>query len=238
MAVLTNTVPLTVQNILDQAQFAYEQGTDTPLLTDDDGKIRIGIINKGIARWEFEDGVRWRELYLFNQKGSAITANNQAYPFAPTDFRELGGRIRFLRSDGSRFYIATVDQSRYAQHITENLQVAMVSGNPAIGYQLNLGWVPQANDGTTGAVPYYDYYKYANYMNAVTDVPEMSNPWYLVDYLTAELFANDDVNLYEKFSSDASAKLSNMREENESLPSYSSAATEDQVGDNTYAFGT
>lgn len=233
----SNTVPLSVQDILDAAHSRYEQATDTPGLTDDDGKIRLSLLNEGINTWETENGVRWRELWTYNTTFGPLAAGTVSYSISADDFREFGSRIRFLRADGSRFYINLVSQENYARHINENKQVATTSGNPADGYQIQLGWIPLANDGTVGATGYYDYYRWALRMSSMQDVPELSNPFYLIDYITAELFANDDINLYQKFDGDRDEKLSNMVDENEKLPPFASNAIENVSGDNSYAMG-
>ena len=230
------TVNLNTQTILDAIHIKYEQATDTPLLTDDDGKIRISLINEGINTWETSDDTRWRELIVLNAQESAIVAGQVTYPINYDDFREMGSRVRLLRTDGSYMYADVVTPEFYQQYMNSKGLVTpfngdlvvSVSGNRVNGFQMNLGWIPNTSDGTVGAIPYFDYYKWANRMVNIADVPELSNPYYLVDYVTGELFANDDINLYQKFSTDADEKLEAMRTANEADPPYASTAIEDQ----------
>lgn len=227
---------MTVQDISDDIHVAYEQATDTPAITDDDGALRLKLINKGIRRWQFENGVRWRELWVINATGPTITANTVSYPLTQADFRELGSEIRILKLDGSYTRAKVVAPEHYKEYMNGNGQVidnnpglvVAVSGNPSTGYFLNLGWVPTSGDPTVGGVIYFDYYKFAKKMTQMSDTPEMSNPGALVPYVTGELFVNDDVNLYTKFNGDFLNDLANMRDENDELPPYASNAIENQ----------
>lgn len=240
---MSTTSAVTTQNILDAIHNKYEQATDTPALTDDDGIIRLNLMNEGINRWETEDDTRWRELLVLNATGSTISNLKVAYDLSQDDFRELASRIRFLRTDGTYFYADVVTPETLQRHIntagytnptTGALQVA-ISGNRGNGYQMNLGWIPKTGDATVGAVPYFDYYKWADHMETGDDIPEMANPYFLVDYVTAELFVNDDTDLYQKFNADATSKLDDMQTNNEALPPYASTAIEDQYA--SFAMG-
>jgi hypothetical protein len=233
---MSTAINMTAQDLLDAIHIKYEQATDTPALTDDDGKIRMSLLNEGINRWETEDDTRWRELLVLNAVGPTIVAGTISYALTQTDFREFGSRIRFIKTDGTYFYVDITTVENLQRHIntvgyvnpTTGALQAAISGNRAVGYKLNLGWIPSATDATVGAIGYFDYYKWANRLVVVTDVPELSNPYFLIDFVTAELFVTDDVNLYTKFSSDASNKLDDMQTNNEAQPPYASSAIEDQ----------
>jgi len=241
---MPTTNQIKTQDLLDAIHIKYEQATDTPLLTDDDGKIRMSLLNEGINHWETEEDTRWKELIVLNAQGSTIAAGKVVYDLSTfDDFREMASRVRLLRADGSYAYASVVTPETFQQYMNGNGQVisklgglvVCISGNGALGYQMHLGWVPSVSDGTIGAIPYFDYYKWANRLVTVNDVPEMSNPYYLIDYVTGELFVNDDVNLYSKFSSDAEGKLDDMQTNNEAQPPYASSAVEDQ--NYTFAMG-
>jgi hypothetical protein len=233
---MASPAPLNTQTIQDAVHIAYTQATDTPLITDDDGILRLNLINKGIDHWQFFNQVRWRELYVYNATGPTIVANTIKYAIAQSDFRELSSRLRILRSDGSYEYVEIYSPEKYARYMDslgtvanpDGNRVACITGNPANGYQLNLGWIPSNTDPSTGGVIYFDYYKYANKMATMADIPEMLNPQFLVAFATGELFVDDDVNLYTKYSSDADDLLDDMAAENDLLPDYESNAVEDQ----------
>lgn len=230
--------PLTTQTIMDAAHIAYTQATDTPAITDDDGVLRLNLLNKGIDRWQFFNTTRWRELFVYNAAGPTIATNQVVYPITQTGFRELSSRLRILRTNGSYEFIAIVSPERYARYMndpapttTETLngnRVACITGNPASGYQINLGWIPTSTDPSTGGAIFFDYYKFANKMTTMADIPEMLNPQFLVGFIVGELFVDDDVNLYTKYSSDSNTLLDDMSAENDMLPDYESNAIEDQ----------
>jgi hypothetical protein len=232
---MASPAPLKVQTIMDATHVAYTQATDTPLITDEDGILRLTLLNKGIDVWQFFRGVRWLELFLYNVQGPTITVGTVQYPIDQSDFRELSSRLRLLCPDASYKYVEVYSPQRYARYMnslgtvetSDGSLVCTITGNIASGYTLNLGWIPKVGDGTVGAVAYYDYYKYANKMKTMTDIPEMRNPQFLVAFMTGELFVDDDVNLYTKYSSDATTLLSDMASENEALPDYESNAVED-----------
>lgn len=221
---------------MDAAHVAYTQATDTPLITDDDGVLRLNLLNKGIDRWQFFNNIRWRELYTYNATIGAITTAI-AYPLSSiTDFRELSSRIRLANTDGSYTYVTVYSPERYARYMDnkgtvdtpDGDRVCCITGNPSAGYQINLGWIPQTTDKEYGATIYFDYYRYAKKMVAMTDIPEMQNPQFLVAYITGELFVDDDVTLYQKYNSDATAILGDMSSENDLMPDYESNAIEDR----------
>lgn len=236
---------MTVKDICDAIHVAYEQATDTPAISDDDGVMRINLINKGIRRWATEDGVRWRELDVLNAIGPTVVAGQVVYPITQTDFKELGSKLRLIKTDGSLQKYSIVTTEYYTQNMdgnglvldSEGKPAVCITGNPAVGYTINLGWIPNTNDGTVGGVMYFDYYKYANKVSLMTDIPEMSNPNFLIAYAVAELFVNDDVNLYTKFNGDALNDLSNMRVVNDALPPYASNAIENQGSADSIVMG-
>jgi hypothetical protein len=247
---MATPAPLTTQTIMDAIHISYTQATDTPLITDDDGVLRLNLINKGIDRWQFFNATRWRELYKYNASGGVIIASQIVYPITQTDFRELSSRLRILRTDGTYEFVEIVSPERYARYMndpgpnaTEMLdgkRVASITGNQAAGYQINLSWIPTSTDPSTGGTIYFDYYKFANKMSVMTDVPEMQNPQFLVAFATGELFVDDDVNLYTKYNSDSEDLLNDMSSENSLLPDYESNAIEDQgewAGGGGFALG-
>lgn len=229
--------PLNTQTIMDAAHVAYTQATDTPLITDTDGVLRLNLLNKGIDRWQFFNGVRWRELYAYNASAGTVAASTIIYPLSSiTDFRELSSRLRIANTDSSYTYVTVVSPEKYARYMDAGGRVELpdgslgccVIGNPSAGYQIHLGWIPQATDREIGGTIYFDYYRYAKKMNAMTDIPEMQNPQFLVAYITGELFVDDDTNLYTKYNSDSMNLLGDMSAENDVMPDYESNALEDR----------
>jgi hypothetical protein len=60
-------------------------------------------------------------------------------------------------------------------------------------------------------------YRQAEPLADAGDVPEMSDPQFLVAYATSELMIDDDINQFSKYSNDALLILANMRQVNERL---------------------
>lgn len=233
---MASPAPLSTQTISDGINIKYTQATDTPLITDDDGILRLSLINEAIDRWQFFNNTHWNELLVINFQGPTIQAGVTTYSLDASDFRKLSSRLRLKCTDGSYRYVNIFSPQRFQRYLDsvgyvetdDNGLVCCISGNQAAGYQLNLGWVPGATqDPTTGATAYFDYYKFADKMQSMTDVPEMGNPQFIVSYATGELFVDDDVNLWTKYNTDAMNQLGDMSTDNDDMPDYESNAIED-----------
>lgn len=215
---------MTPEQVLEAAHIRYEQGTDAPSLTEEDGLIRLSLLKGIVDGWGKDNNTRWTELYSIATIGP-IVAGDTSYPIA------------------EGFHLA---DSLYLQGSSKPLQVkkpwqitgaegkyVYILGNPKDGYTLELGWTPAAGDDEVGKNIRMIRYREAAAPTAGVKL-EMSDPWYAVTELTAELYANDDIELYTKWHNDAINRLANMRDRNDQV--MVGEDTED-VEDNSPTFG-
>lgn len=197
---------MNVEEILDAVHINYEQATDAPALSDEDGLIRLSLLQKVVDGWGRNNNTRWQELFTIETLGP-ITAGSTQIPLA----EELHLCESFFLQGESR--PMKVKKPWQVTGVEE--RYLFITGNPSDGYVLNLGWTPEAGDPEVGKTIKAVYYRTAAKPTKASDVLEMSDPYYAVDEVTAELFSNDDVDLYNKFHNSALQRLNDMREKND-----------------------
>ena len=199
---------MNVQEILDSIHIGYEQATDTPSLNDEDGTIRMNLLQKAIRRWSKDNTTRWIELFDLKELGP-IQAGVRDYSLGNTFYLD---DAYYLEGSDLPLTVKPVHQltGTTGRFVT-------VIGNKRDGYKLRLGWMPAANDVETGKKIIARVYREPFIPAATTDVLEMSDPEFAVAYVIGELFVNDEPNLYTKFNNDALLLLANMRDRNGSV---------------------
>ena len=193
---------MTLEDILMGVQVNIDQSNDPIDWDDDDTKVRINLINRGIRTWAADNVTRWQELYQTEEIGT-ITQNSTEFSL-PDDFVLLEA----VWLDGDRVEV------REPQYAKDNGLYVFVTGNKIDGYNLNLGWKVDEKDAQLGKNIKVLYYREPVQLVKHKDVPEMSDPNYLIAYASAEAMVSDDLNIYTKFTSDAQVLLANMRERN------------------------
>jgi hypothetical protein len=100
---------LTFSDIFTAYYSLFRADSDVPASTDDEFTVGMRLANEAINYWSNYDGTYWKELYSTNQvDGSGtqtITTGTTIYS-APTNFREAGGFVKILQSNGT-------EQTRY-----------------------------------------------------------------------------------------------------------------------------
>lgn len=193
--------------LMDEIENLYEQAQDVPPLEDEDGIVRIRLINLAIKRWAQDDNTWWAEL----ERDAVITFEDGVAKL-PDDFMALGA---ITTSDGRKEFKAT-SRKRFLK--APQKDTFIFAGDAGRGYTLStteaalLGEITRQNDELV-----ITYQKKPDLLEEALDTPEMSNPDYIVYYVVAELFAQDDTTLYTKYMNDALNILANMREKNASL---------------------
>lgn len=197
---------LTVEQILLAAHVNYEQGIDAPALTEEDGKVRLSMLKQIVSAWATENNTPWAELFTIETLGP-IEAGE-------TEYRLPDG---FAMPDS--FYlpdsVVPVKVKKPWQITGAEGRFIYITGNPADGYVLNLGWTPATGEPEIGKSIRAIIYRDPLLPTKTKDILDMSDPYYAVDELTAELFAPDDQALYDKWHNSALARLANMRERND-----------------------
>jgi hypothetical protein len=205
---------LTLQGCQDQIHTNYTGANDTPAVGSTDWLIRLNHINRCIAQWAAQKAVEWNELWTTGTTTpSIITTSTTSYAL-PADFNRIGGYIRLVLSNGSKQPIKIIQAEEAAQAIADGLQKVYITGKPG-SYILKLTWTPTASDVFTGSTVEFDYYKYPLVLSSASDVPEMSDPYYIVEFVTAKLFQTQSPTNYNIHNNMAIDLMSQMMEGNQ-----------------------
>ncbi len=225
----TPLTPMTVQDLMDQIYVNVDDDPTSSTSEDDEWTSRLRLINAGIGAWQRQD-VYWRELWKKYTFGSGLSSTN-TYPITATDFLQPGSLI-YLSDPNNSANIQFIDvvspeqAIKYVQNGPKN--AAFFTGNPSSGWTLNLTWTPVVGDNFYGWIPSFYYYKSANRVATTTDAPEMSDPTYLVWYVTGQkhLF-NNRTDMASDASAQAQEAMDNMRIRNELMVPYGDNSLED-----------
>lgn len=198
-----------VTDILTKAHYEYEQSTDdVPALDSDDGVLRLELLHKGIKRWARDNGTRWDELYSITTIGPIVNADAE-YDL-PADY--YMPEAFYLQGDSSPMEVRKPRQVTGVES-----RFVYVLGNKSDGYKLKLGWTPATGDSEVGKTITAVYLREPVLPTLGTAKPEMSDYHFLISYIVAELFLNDDTELFAKHNKDALNLLANMRERNDQI---------------------
>jgi hypothetical protein len=208
------TTLLTLQTLQDQIHTNYTGANDTPAVGSTDWLIRLNHINRIIHEWSSQKGVEWNQLWTTGNPTPSVIANaDTTYPL-PADYKRMGGYIRIVLPNGSKQPIKVIKQMAAQKAIANGEQKVYVTGKPG-SYVLNLTWTPVTGDAYTGSTIEFDYYKYPLALSSAADVPEMSDPFYIVESVTAKLFQTQSPTNYNIHNNMAIDLLQQMMEENE-----------------------
>lgn len=82
----------------------YRADSDIPASTDDEYTVGMRLANEAINRWANYDGMYWRELFTTLQTdggGTQTISTGVTSYLAPGNFREAGGFVKVLATDGT-----------------------------------------------------------------------------------------------------------------------------------------
>ena len=223
------TIQSTESDLQDAIHTLYEVDATTPASTDDDYLLRRRLINIAINRWEKNMGILWNELWTnttLNSTGAVLTLSTTTTIYAAPDaFVFAGGFVRITDGTDTLSTIAVIKPEE-AQINTTHL-AAYFTGNPKTGYDLNLTQEP--GDSLNGKILEYDYYKMASASTLTTDIPEMSDPYYIVYAVVAELHKGDNnINLYQTALQEAEERIKQMVMKNTMYSNYQDQGIQDQ----------
>jgi hypothetical protein len=205
---VSNIQPLTLQDVEDAVEINVNNDTDTPAEGEDEWNVRMGLAQRAVGVWEGQD-VLWDELWTTYTHGSTATAAT-TYTLTFTDFRFKGSWLRLTLS-GSTTKVPLISPEE-AQNYETNARVAWITGNNKTGWTLNLGWTPVDGDGTFGATITFDYYKHAFKPTAAADKFEMSDPEFVIHWVTAQKsLLESQNNKYSVYSGEAQRVLETMK---------------------------
>jgi hypothetical protein len=199
-----------IADILQKAHRKFAKDTDYPVVGDEEFLIRLDHADDAIDEWEslVDEGYSWPELIT----SIPFTFAGLGSDSLPVDFRAF---IRTFDMQGDEgFNMATlliggveytevkaVDGEKMAQQGLSPNVFWNAGGNfrslPALSGTIDLPYIRKATRFVTGAE---------------TTEPEMSNPKFIEDYVTAKIFLdNDDTTLYTSNMNDANGKLTKMK---------------------------
>lgn len=234
------TIGLTEQSIQDQIHTLYENDPDTPATTDDDYLIRRNLINVAINRWENDMGYLWNELWtnttIYNTGAVLTIVAGTATYATPDNFRFPGGYVSIYNGTDLVKKLRVVKPEE-AQKFDSETEYAYFRGDTANGHTLVLNPAPTSD--MNGYTIRYDYYKRATAMADADDTPEMSDPYFIVWNVVAELNkADNNIALYEAALGEAETRLKQMEVLNTMQPHYQDYGLDDnQVINSNAGFG-
>lgn len=233
-------IGLTESDLQDQIHTLYENDSSTPASTDADYTIRRNLINTAINRWENDMGYLWNELWTnttLYSTGAVLTITSGTATYAtPDNFRFPGGYVRIYNGTDLVKKLRVVKPEE-AQKFSATTDYAYFRGDPGNGYTLVLNPAPGTD--LNGYTITYDFYKRATAMSDTTDTPEMSDPYYIVWSVVAELNkADNNIALYESALNEAETRLKQMEVLNTMQPHYQDYGLDDnQVINSNAGFG-
>lgn len=224
--------PFTYGNIITAAQLLALNSPTPPAPGDQQYQIYALYINYlAIMSWENQRNVLWNELWVDEPAYATIQAGTTSIQL-PSDFKFIGGGFVRINYPGTPTAVRPTPVKRLVEielNPYNNQKEFYVQGNIQQGFNLLLGWTPAPGDPEVGATISFRYYKYANIaqlnsQNVLvnpSDIPEMSNPMYVFQKVTAAVAAaNYNTNLYQIYEAAAADSLVNMITANEMSSNY------------------
>lgn len=197
----------------------YRTEADTPNSEDDEYKVFTGLANEGINRWSNYDNTFWKELWQTLQiSGDGdlnLVAGQNEYE-CPEDMRIAGGKIRVFDNNGATQMRIPIIEPQDAQFMGDMASYAFFTGDPNNGFTLTInGEISVDMDGLNMN---YIYYRKPDLLTAGggTDLPQMSQPYFIVHRALANRFRGSRNPYYQSAKNDAEDILKTMQMENNS----------------------
>lgn len=193
----------------------YRGDSDVPASIDPEYTVALRLANEAINHWATYDGTYWRELFASfkDEEGTTISTGVTEYD-VPSNFQEAGGKISVLDSSNKTVQTYKLIDPHEKQFLGDNATYAYFVGNPADGYRLKLNPAPPSS--LNGKSIDYIYYKTPTELSTGTDIPEMSNAYFIVHRMLANRFRTSRNPYYSAALRDAENALAKMKMDNES----------------------
>lgn len=207
---------MTLDDILTKIHIIYEGDTTYPSSGEEDYEVRLQMINDAIDEWAYLENTYWKELFT-NLSDAATgdktaTASDNEYD-APSDFRFISSFLYITDTNNIKHYYKYIKQDEVINYQAEypSGKAFYITGKPT-AYKINI------LNPVAGTIN-YSYYKTPSHLSSSTDVPEMSNPLFIVYSVVAKLYELDNRNdLVSKYIQMANNALNQMIIENETAP--------------------
>ena len=200
---------MTIDEILQSAHRKYDGSIDYPTSSEDDYKVRLGVIQDLVREWGSEP-IDWKELYT----SGSITADGTSEQDLPSDFNHINGNV----SVGGTMYEFRKPEE-ISQQISDDSGSTFFSvyGTPG-SYKLYIYPTPSSGTAIT-----FHYYKNPTIPTVGTDVIEMSDPLFLRDGLISFMYEQDSRSgKATEYNNKKVDRLNTMVINNEVRPNYNS----------------
>ena len=196
----------------------YRTEADTPNSADDEYIIFTGLANEAINRWANYDNTFWKELYTtlqISEDGENIIVDGQTEYQTPDDMRIAGGYVRLFDENGTTKYRIPIIEPQEAQFRSDLNNYCYFIGDPNNGFTLVLNPAP-TDAAMVDLNMDYVYYKKPTLLAEGSDVPDMSQPYFIVHRALANRFRGSRNPYYQSAKNDAEDVLRTMQLENNS----------------------
>lgn len=208
---------ITWDEIFEAYYNIYRAEATTPASTDDEYTVALRLANEAVNYWAHFDGTYWRELFNTLQNaddGTKTLATSTTTYDAPSDFAEIGGYVKYLDSSNNIVSRVPIIEPHQAQFKDQKASYTYFTGDPGNGYILNVNPAPASADNGRGID--YIYYRTPLEITTGSDVPEMSNPYFMVHRMLAMRFRNSRNPYYSTALRDSENTIRLMKIDNDS----------------------
>lgn len=195
----------------------YRTEADVPNSEDDEYVVFKRLSKEAINRWSNYDNTFWKELYQTLQLSGDgdLTLSTGATEFVtPDDMRIAGGKIRVFNDEGQTLGRIKIIEPQDVQFQGDQTNYAYFIGDPNNGFTLNIN--PEIPAAWNGMNMNYVYYRKPDVLDFGTDVPQMTQPYFIVHRALANRFRGSRNPYYQSAKSDAEDILRTMQLENNS----------------------
>jgi hypothetical protein len=201
---------MTENELIDQIYSLYEGDVDMWDTDSDEYLLARNFLNAGVNRWRYYEQTDWKELFVNLADAADGDKTTVASTFdydCPSDFVKPTSYVK-IGTNVFKTYTSARATTLIADENTDAW--CYFSGNPKDGYDLHVNPNFELDADLTIS---YSYYKTPTEFSSTTDVPEMSDPYFLVYYALYRLYKNDSEAFNDEFTN-AEARLEQMRVNN------------------------
>lgn len=170
----------TEQELQQAIAALFDSTAEIPAASDDDYRTRRVLMNVAVNRWENTVGILWNELWEqaeISSDGSDDYDCPATFKFPASVVKTYNGNL--LRQEYKIIFPHQIQDQDGGPY-------AYFTGSPASGKRVHL--YPAPEDGDTIK---FDYYRYATTFSGESTQTEMSDPYYVVHSVVAELHKAD-----------------------------------------------
>lgn len=195
----------------------YRAEAEIPNSSEDEYIVGIPLANEAINRWSKYDGTMWQGLFSTLQDaddGTKVVSTTTDYT-APEDMQKAGGFVQIKDANGGVVRKYRIIEPQDVQFASDSAHYAYFSGDPNNGFTMHLN--PTPDTAIIGLrIDYLYYKKPTKFTVNGGEVPEMSDPYFIVHRMLANRFRSSRNPYYGSAKTDAEDALRTMQLENNS----------------------